>query len=142
MIKKDVLITIKGTQTVDGEKDTTELFTQGIFYKKDGCFYITYDESETTGFAGNKTTLKVDGNEKVIFMRGPATRSHLIVEKGKRNIGHYGTEAGDVAIGVSTKEIDSKLCENGGELYFSYSLDINQTYVSDNEVYINIKDSN
>lgn len=140
MIKKDVFITIKGTQEADGEKDTTELFTQGQFYHKDNTFYISYEESETTGFAGNKTTLKVDGNEKVVFMRGPKNRSHLIVEKGKRNIGHYGTEMGDISIGVSTRKIDSKLNENGGELYFSYSLDINQTYVSDNEVYINIKD--
>lgn len=141
MIKKDVFITIRGTQEADGEKDTTELYTQGQFYKKDSAFYIAYDESEATGFAGNKTTLKIDGNEKVVFMRGPATRSHLIVESGKRNIGHYGTEMGDIAIGVSAKKIDSKLNENGGELYFSYSLDINQTHVSDNEIYINIKEN-
>ena len=33
-MKKDVVITIKGIQTVDGEQDTVELTTLGSFYRK------------------------------------------------------------------------------------------------------------
>ncbi|MFZ2539182.1 MAG: DUF1934 domain-containing protein [Oscillospiraceae bacterium] len=138
-MKKDVFITIKGIQTVDDEKDTTELFTQGNFYKKDDSYYITYDESEATGFQGSTTTLKVEGNDKVTLIRSGSTRSHLIAQNGERNIGHYGTTEGNLAIGVYTKQINANLDENGGDLFFSYSLDINSHLISENEVYINIK---
>ena len=43
-----------------GHYDTTELFTNGSFYKKNNVYYVTYDESEATGFTDSKTTLKID----------------------------------------------------------------------------------
>lgn len=138
-MKKEVFITIKGTQKVNDEKDTTELFTQGNFYKKNNNYYITYDESEATGFEGSTTTLKVEGNDKITLIRSGKTRSHLIAQNGKRNIGHYGTMEGDLAIGVYTKKIDSNLNDDGGDLFFSYSLDINSSLFSENEVYVKIK---
>ncbi len=138
-MKKDVFIKIKGVQQVDDEQDVTELFTQGSFYKKNNNYYITYDESETTGFSGSKTTLKVEGNDKVTLMRSGSVKSHLIIENGLRNVGHYGTHEGDMMIGVYTKSIDSSLSDNGGDLYFSYALDINSSLISENEVFINVK---
>lgn len=140
-MKKDVLITIKGVQKVENEKDTTELFTQGNFYKKDNSYYITYDESEATGFDGSTTTLKVEGSEKVTLIRSGSTRSHLIVQNGERSIGHYGTTEGNLAIGVFTKQINSSLGDNGGDLYFSYTLDINSSLLSENEVFISVKEN-
>lgn len=138
-MKKDVLITIKGIQKIEEEKDTTELFTHGKFYKKDNQYYITYTETETTGFDGSTTTLTVQGNEKVTLVRSGAARSHLIMERGSRNVGHYGTLAGELAIGVYGKSIESHLTDEGGELFFAYSLDVNTSLVSENEVYVTVK---
>lgn len=140
-MKKEVLITIKGIQTVENEKDTTELFTQGNFYKKDNSYYITYDESETTGYEGCTTTLKIEGTQKVTLIRSGITRSHLIVQNGERNVGHYGTAEGDFSIGVYTKQLTSSLDDNGGDLFFSYNLDVNASLISENEVYINVKNA-
>ena len=140
-MKKDVLITIKGIQKLDGESDTTELFTHGNFYRKNDNYYITYDESEATGFQGSTTTLKVEANDKVTLIRSGTTQSHLIVQNGERNVGHYGTDQGNLSIGVYAKEIKSTLDDTGGDLYFAYSLDINSNLISENEVYINIKNS-
>lgn len=142
MNKKEVYIKIKGVQIVDEQSDTTELFTLGSFYKKNNNYYITYDESEATGFSGGKTTLKVEGNNKVTLLRSGESKSHLIIESGQRNVGHYGTSVGDMMIGVYTKELSSELCDDGGDVYFHYALDINSTLISDNEVFINIKSSN
>lgn len=125
---------------VEDESDVTELFTQGLFYKKNDNYYITYDETETTGFDGSKTTLKVEGNQKVTLMRSGKSKSHLIIENGERNVGHYGTDAGNMMIGVYTKEISSELTDAGGDIYFSYQLDINSTLISENEVYINVQE--
>ena len=137
-MKKDVYISIRGIQAIDGDRDVTELFTQGRFYRRNNSYYITYDESEATGFGGSKTTLKVEGGRKVTLMRNGATRSHLIVESGERNVGQYGTQHGDVLIGVNAHKVESRLNDEGGDLYFSYSLDINTSLISENEVFISI----
>lgn len=138
-MKKNVLITIKGVQKVNHERDTTELFTQGSFYKRNNHYYISYDESETTGFENSKTTLKIEGSDKVTLIRSGLSRSHLVVEKGNRNVGIYGTIAGEMAIGVNAKVIDSKLTDDGGNLFFSYSLDVNSSLLSENEIEISVK---
>lgn len=138
-MKQDVFISIKGVQQVDDEQDVTELFTQGCFYKKNDNYYITYDESATTGFDGSKTTLKIEGNSKVTLLRSGTIKSHLVIENGSRNIGHYGTEEGDMAIGIYTKQIESGLSDSGGDLYFHYDLDINSSLISENEVYVNVR---
>lgn len=139
-MKKDVYISIRGIQAVDGDRDVTELFTQGRFYRRNNSYYITYDDSEATGYEGCKTTLKVEGSRKVTLTRSGASRSQLIVEQGERNIGHYGTIAGEMIIGVSTKLVRSSLTDSGGDLRFSYSLDVNSSLISENEVYINVKE--
>ena len=51
-MKKDVLIDIKGIYRQDGEQDQVELVTTGSYYKRNGDYYIAYDESEMTGFDG------------------------------------------------------------------------------------------
>ncbi|WMJ22063.1 DUF1934 domain-containing protein [Paludicola sp. MB14-C6] len=138
-MKKNVFIKIKGIQQIEDDQDVTELFTQGLLYKKNNNYYITYDESETTGYEGSTTTLKVEGNDKVTLMRSGNVKSHLIIENGTRNVGHYGTNEGSLMVGVYTKQMDSNLNENGGDIYFRYALDINSTLISENEVFINVK---
>lgn len=140
-MKKEVYINIKGVQIVDTQRDTTELFTEGSFYKKNDNYYIVYDDSETTGYKDSRTTLKIEGDDKVTVMRSGMHRSHLVVEKHNRNIGHYDAGEGcSLAVGISTKAIESTLCDDGGDVFFSYSLDINASLVSENEIYINIKE--
>jgi len=139
-LKKDVLISIKGVQVVDGESDSVELFTTGSYYKKGGHYYISYQESEATGFEGTRTTLKVEDENKVTMLRSGKNPSQLIVEKGRRNQCHYGTDVGSMLIGVSGDRIVSRLTDQGGDLEFKYSLDINTSLASENEVFIKIKE--
>lgn len=136
-----MLINIKGVQSVDGNRDTTELFTQGVFYKKNENYYVTYEESETTGFKGCRMTLKVEGNDKVSMIRHGASRSSLIVERATRNIGFYNTSQGELLIGISASEVDIDLNDDGGNLHFKYSLDINSSHVSENEVFVDIREN-
>jgi uncharacterized beta-barrel protein YwiB (DUF1934 family) len=138
-LKKDVLISIKGTQTIDDHSETTELTTQGVLIDKEGKYFIIYDESEATGFNGSKTTLKLEGDNKVTIIRNGKTNSELIVESEKRNIGHYDTGYGEMMLGVSADKIESNINKNGGDLYFKYVLDINSAMVSENEVSIKVR---
>lgn len=138
-MKKEVLIKINGIQKVEEETDNIELLTTGTYYKKGENYYITYTESETTGFNGAKTTLKLEDGNRVTMLRSKPHKSHLIIERGRRHQCLYGSLYGDMMIGVSGGDITSTLDENGGNLSFCYSLDINTVLASENEVKISIR---
>lgn len=139
--KKDVFLSIKGIQNVDGEKDVIELLTCGTFCLRNNKYYISYQESETTGFKNSDTLLKIEGNSVVTLTRTGGTSSHLVIEKGKRHQCHYDTGYGSLTVGISGNSIISTLSNLGGELDFSYSMDINSALTSENRVIITIKES-
>ncbi|MBE6879302.1 MAG: DUF1934 domain-containing protein [Ruminococcaceae bacterium] len=138
---KKVSITIDSTQTVDGESDKTELFTVGILEADADGYKLCYDESEATGFEGSSVTVKLLPDSVTVMRTGKAV-STLIIERGKKHHCHYGTEFGDFLIGVNTDEIKNNLTENGGEVYLKYTLDINSSLMSENEMRINVKEYN
>ena len=56
--KTDALITVHGKQTLDDpEAEDISLVTQGRFYRRKDCYYISYDETEVTGMTGTRTTV-------------------------------------------------------------------------------------
>ncbi len=140
-MKKDVLISIKGISSIDGQEDTIELTTMGnLFINKDGKQIISYKESEATGFEGTTTMLELMGDSSVILKRRGANRTELYIEKGRRHLCHYDTGAGDIMIGVFSDSIVNTLGEQGGDVSFKYSLDINSNLASENQIYINVKE--
>ena len=143
-MKKDVTINIRGIYNADDEdeSDVVELFTTGEFYRKNGSYYISYEESEVTGFEGARTTLKVEEQDCVTLSRGGKGQemTQLIVQNGVRHQCHYDMGFGDLMIGVSGKSIHSTLDEHGGRLEFKYSLDINSMLSSNNEMLIIVQE--
>lgn len=134
---QDVSIRIRTKTLVDGEEEATELFTQGRYYEKNGVWYITYEETETTGYAGCRTTVRaVDG--RVSLLRQGDYRSRLVVEENQRNVGYYATPVGELMIGVSAKEVVNRLTPFGGTLEFAYALDLNASLLSENRIIIQV----
>jgi uncharacterized beta-barrel protein YwiB (DUF1934 family) len=140
-MNKDCYISIKGMQFYDSDEEngSIELFTQGKYSQKNGDYYITYKESQATGMEGVTTTLKIEGSRRVTLIRSGAQRSQLIVENGKRHLSHYDTGFGGLMIGVSGANILSTLNQDGGELEFDYTLDINSSLASKNKMFITVK---
>ena len=139
-MKKDVLIAIICVYKQEGDEDEIELFTTGSYYKRNGNYYIAYDESEATGFDGTHTVLKVEQSDKVTLLRTGTAKSQLIVERGVRHQCHYDTGYGPMMIGVSGDRVVSELGDHGGRLEFAYSLDVNTLLASENAVYINVRE--
>lgn len=140
-MKKDVLINIRGVYAVDDDKDVIELFTTGTFTRKNGEYIICYDETEATGFEGSHTTMRVHPG-KVTLQRTGAANSQLIIEQGVRHQCHYDIGYGEMMIGVSGGKIKSSLTDQGGNVEFRYSLDINSLLASENEMYVSVKENN
>mgnify|MGYP002544959587 CR=1 FL=1 len=140
-MKEDYLITIQGTMEQNGGSDSVQLMTRGSFVKRGGSFFITYKETQATGYEGCVTTVKVEGSDKVSMLRfGPAP-SQLVIEKGRRHICHYDTGQGSITMGIAADEIVADLDERGGRLQFSYNLDINANLFSKNTVNITVREA-
>ncbi len=134
------LISVVGTQTVDGESDSIEVITSGEYTVEDnGDITITYPEfSEENPTVRTDTTVTLRGKTLTIERRGTMS-SRLILEKGKRHQCLYETPMGQMFIGIFTDSILVQTDENGGDIRASYQLDFNQNAVSNNEFHINIK---
>lgn len=130
---------MKSTQAVYDEKAETELVTKGNFRIDKDTFYISYEDSEATGFEGSVTEIAVTGSRFASVIRRGSSSSDLIVEVNKKHHCHYETPYGGMDIGVYTHSIDNCLDKDGGELYLKYTLDINAGYMSDNEILINVR---
>ncbi len=141
-MREDFLITINGTMEQNGQSDSVQLMTRGSFVKRNDHFFISYNETEATGYKGCVTTVKVEGTRKVSMLRfGPAP-SQLVIEKGCRHVCHYDTGAGALSLGVSADEIHAALSEHGGKVKLSYMLDVDASTLSKNIVDITVRPAN
>lgn len=138
-MKKDVYISITGSQDYDGEKDSLEMTTAGKFYDKDGKYYISYVEGEMSGLEKCNTTLKISPDGIITMMRHGHTNTHMIFEKGKCHIAHYETPYGDFTISVTANDINVSLDENGGNIDIDYMMDINNVARSRNELSLRLR---
>lgn len=141
-MEKDVCINIKSIQNSDEGEDVTELFTYGKMEKnKSDNYCISYEETEAVGFEGCKVTLEIFKDEVRLTRTGNAA-SNLIIERGKKHHCHYGTPYGDFMIGINANELKNEITDKGGDLYLKYTIDVNSGFLSENEMFINIKECN
>ena len=140
-MEENYLITIKGTMEQDGERESVELMTRGKFVRRGSSYFIAYEETEATGYAGCTTTVKATADAReVVMTRFGKVPSQLVIEKGVRHICHYETGFGSVSLGVAADVIELDLTDAGGRLQFSYTLDSGgENFISRNLVDITVE---
>ncbi|MGN1203402.1 MAG: DUF1934 domain-containing protein [Eubacterium sp.] len=130
-----ILLEIIGTQRIDNQKDKMELTTIGTFEENSDTYIIKYTEEQEPPTAPVNVCVKINKNERAVEMtRSGAFDSCLIIEKSKRNLCHYGTEYGDILMGISGHTIEGEYADDKGRFTFSYDIDINGALASRNEV--------
>lgn len=140
-MNENYLIDIEGTMEQEGDTDRVHLMTRGSFLRKDGSFFISYKETEATGYEGNITTVKVDPSGTVSMLRFGSQPSELVIEPGRRHVCHYDSGFGVLSLGVAADEIDNRLSASGGKLTFSYTLDSGEAQISRNQVKISVQEA-
>lgn len=130
-------INIKGTQHVDEESSTVEMYTVGELTAVPDGWRLTYEESEASGMAGVQTDLSVT-TDCVTLTRSGRVQTQLVLERGRRHQCAYDTGYGILQIGVFTDSIDSTLSAQGGSVAFAYTLDQNGHAVSSHEVSVQV----
>lgn len=136
-MKNNVMISLTSIQIQDNDKNETELLTKAIVSKSGGCDVISYEDTQATGFEGSITTITVKGNESASIIRKGTANSVLSLETGRKHYCQYGTPYGNIQIGVYTHSINNTISENG-RLYLKYTLDMNSSLLSDNEIIMKI----
>ena len=140
-MKNNVLISLTSIQWQENEKNETELLTKANFRSENGWDIISYEDTSATGFDGSVTTIKVDDCKNASITREGTANSVLSLEIGRKHFCQYGTPYGSLQIGVYTHAIENTLAENG-RLYFNFTLDLNSSYLSDNEIIMTVQAQN
>lgn len=134
------LITIIGHQKFDDDKDQVEMKTVGTFEHDDDNYIIRYNEELENSTAPLRAKLNIAKDEsKVEMIKSGAYSSCLIIEKSKRHLCNYGTEYGDMLMGIFGREIEIEFNETEGTFKFSYDIDINGAISSQNDVIIKFR---
>ena len=135
----NALIKITGTQTADGESDVIELTTTGTLERTESGWALTYNETEATGMEGTVTTLDITPN-KLNLMRSGTHPSMLVLEKNQRHHCNYHTPYGTFDLGTYTSALAYNLSEQGGEIYFSYTLGFHGGISSAHTIHITVQE--
>ena len=91
---KDVLITISGIQTIDGEvNDPIETVTPGEYYFRNGKHYILYDEVQEGVPGVTKCMIKI-GEDAVDLSKKGNAGGHMSFQKDKKTRTSYQTPYG------------------------------------------------
>ena len=124
---KDILVRVRGVQTIGEEEDTVEMITPGTYYVKNGKQYLIYDESLDETGTPTHNTVKVMENRIEVMKRG-LVESHMIFEPGRRTTANYRTPMGLFLMGITTSllevEEDEESMEMNGEYAFDCSTEI------------------
>ncbi len=130
---------MKSIQYIYDEKDETELITKGCMSYDSGAWHLTYEDSEATGFKGAVTKIMAVGEKYASVTRTGSTNSDLMIEPGKKHHCHYMTPYGSMEVGIFAEHIKNSLNQDGGTLEMRYTLDINSSYISNNEIILDVK---
>lgn len=139
-MRKEVLVTVKGTQTNDlGEKDTIELITLGNYFLKNSSYYIMYNETELSGMEGTTTTLKAEP-ARVTLNRMGSSELKQVFEEGVHNEGNYVTPYGSMYMRVLPRKVQVDLDEMGGSINLEYEIELAREKLGYNTLSITVRE--
>ena len=127
---KDIMLRIVGRQIDRNDEvseETVEFMMEGKAYKKGGATYLVYEESEMSGLAGVKTTLRIgdDGSMRMKrFGSGIMLDTVMEFHQGKRFDSVYETPYGAFPMEILTNSVVNDLEPERitGNLFIDYEI--------------------
>lgn len=139
---RDVYISIRGLHQLlddDGNDKDVELVSPGHTYKRNGKHFVAYQEQFALDMKPQNTTVKIDKDSLSVTSYGKMG-TQLCFQPGKRNLSVYETPFGCLQLGITTQSLKMKLDEHNWDIDVHYSLDINNQFADDREVFIRVQD--
>lgn len=138
---KDVLVTIKGMQFLGMDEDPEEpieIVTAGNYYFRNGSHFVKCEEV-FEGIEDTTSSLVKIKPQSIEVIKKGAANVHMVFEPDKKNITYYDTPFGTIQMGIATTRIDVREKENRIQVEVDYSLDMNDSYVADCVLNMNIQ---
>ena len=135
-MEKNVVISVIGSQlSGDTGVELMEMMTEGTFSRKGDDYYLSYQETETTGLEGTMTTIEATAQE-VTLIRCGAVNTQFIFAKGKKYLSYYETPYGTYTVTITTNSLDVKIDDERGTIDIEYGVEINQGEVTYNQIHV------
>ena len=141
-MQRKVTIQINGKQKYpEGHEDQQELIIKGMYYERNGVFYVVYKDcdSESTGLEGITTFLSVKDGLVGLNRKG-AVDNRQEFKKGVLNRSIYSTCFGEIWLSVMPHLVKCDLTVHGGRISLEYDLFVDDNLVSYNGLLLNIKE--
>ncbi|MBQ7066855.1 MAG: DUF1934 domain-containing protein [Lachnospiraceae bacterium] len=135
---KDVLVSVCGIQSQDGEKDKTEAITVGSYYKRNGSHYLLYEEMMEGFSEPVKNMVKFSEGQLNVQKRGLIT-SIMTFEEKKKNLSNYVTPYGNIMVGIDAKNIHIEEDDEQIKVQVEYAMEVNYKHLADCTLTIDIK---
>ena len=132
------MISIRGAQIQESDREQIELITTGDYFLKNGKHYILYDEVQEGNEEVIKNTIKVFPDSMKITKRG-AVSTDMSFEKHQKKMTCYSTPFGDMMVGIHTNEITVEEEEELLQITVDYSLDINYEHVAECNIVLSVR---
>lgn len=142
-MKKDVIMTIKSQQKLEGQDpDAIELVTTGRLtsHGPDG-YLLSYQETEITGMGNTRSTFRVEPNRVSLIRTGDVV-SQWVFELGRTHTSVYGTPFGNMEVAITAREIDADLTDSGGYLNIDYAIDLDHRLSGRYQFNIDVREAN
>ena len=124
-------------QYTGGDRDEINLRTFGKLFKKNGKYFVVYEETELTGYEGSTTTIKIESDQMTMTRMGKY-KSKMIFKRGEKFLSYCETPYGTVPVAICPKKVDISFSDMGGNLEIEYTLDMNNDEFATNILYMEI----
>ena len=129
---KEVLIHVRGLQTIDadGDQEPVEIVVPGEYYFRNGSHYLRYEEVKEDFAEPTINYIKISPKGMEVRKKG-VVNVHMVFEQGKKNMTYYTTPYGTIEMGIAATNLDLKENDGGLNMKVDYALDMNQEHVAD-----------
>ncbi len=141
-MNKEVIISIEGQEMFPegGEENVTALVTEGKYYQKGDKHYLSYKETEVTGFDATTTTLKIE-NDRVALTRFGQVNTHMVFAPGEKHTGYYDTPYGSFTVGIVSDAVKVEFGQNTGKIDIHYLLEIDNNTKAEHTLSLSVREA-
>lgn len=120
-----------------GQSEDVTLDTLGVYGEKEGCRYITYDETSLSGMEGTTTTIRLYDGRVTLSRRGSFVQETEYIP-GEVSSSEFMTPAGPMELITTSRDIIDTVKDGKGQLRLVYDIEIKGLFKHLNEIVIDI----
>jgi len=134
---KEVLVKVEGLQT-DSKEEAVVVSALGAYHRRNGKYYIRYDEVTEDGQGLIHNMLKIASGQIVITKKG-SFQSQMTFDIMEGTQTNYQTPYGVIALNIDTKLIEIEEFDDEIKVKLKYDLSSEGKPISNNMINITVK---